>query len=67
MHVNLFCQYPLKEVVVVHRDESVLNSISSLENYIVEVRNISLYISGTLDLNLILHSGAECKVCYCHQ
>ena len=30
-------QYPLKEVVVIHKDQSALNDIMTLENYVMEV------------------------------
>ena len=33
-------QYPLKEVVVVHKDPEVLNDVISLEKYIMEELNL---------------------------
>lgn len=35
-------KYPLKEVVVIHKDPSVLNDVKSLETYIKEVRKVSM-------------------------
>jgi len=30
-------QYPLKEIVVIHKDTAVLQDVTSLQNYIMEV------------------------------
>jgi len=33
-------QYPLKEIVVIHKDTAVLQDVTSLQNYIMEVTGV---------------------------
>ncbi len=33
-------QYPLKEVVVIHKDPEILNDVMSLEKYVMEELNV---------------------------
>ncbi len=37
---NCLLQYPLKEVVVIHKEAEVLNDVTSLEKYVMEELNV---------------------------
>ena len=39
---SLFVQYPLKEVVVIHKSEETLKDVKALQNYIMEVIILNL-------------------------
>ena len=38
---TLPAKYPLKQLVVIHRDQNVLNDVRSLEQYILEVSDFN--------------------------
>lgn len=58
--MNLTLQFPLPEVVVIHRNPSCHDDLKQLENYILEVRIVLLEY---FDISF-LFIGIECETTY---